>query len=299
MRRIPRFPLALAAIYANSLHAGLFDRNATRVIVDAYATEEYRARKAAPDAPEFETYHFLKGEFHSGNIRDKSLPSVPFRDVVETLAKELRKQNYFPEENPRRGDLLIVINWGSTEIDNFDELLGDFLAEAEAAEAEQTDSVDELALEEEQVESLNETDPSAPDRPLEQGEYDMMNNDRVNAAILGFNRTLDHKTMMPSEEIELREALKEERYFIVLKAYDYAHFLKTKEMKFLWSTRFSLPSTGTNFEDAYFALARGAAPYYGTHLDDLARTKTHLGKGTATVGELEVISIEEESASDE
>ncbi len=105
---------------------------------------------------------------------------------------------------------------------------------------------------------------------------------------------------MPQDEYELRDMLKDERYFIVLMAYDWQKLRTEKEYELVWSTRFSLDAIGTNFREAHFALSRGAANYIGTNLDgDLGKTKTHLGPGDIEFGTIEVIETVEDTSSRE
>lgn len=94
---------------------------------------------------------------------------------------------------------------------------------------------------------------------------------------------------MPGQYQDYMELLKEERYFIVLIAYDWQTLYTHKKKKLEFVTRFSLRSPSTNFEEAVPALSRAAIPHIGTNLDDLATIKTQLGWGKATVGELEVV----------
>lgn len=91
--------------------------------------------------------------------------------------------------------------------------------------------------------------------------------------------------------------LEDERYFIVLMAYDWPKLRQEKEYELIWSTRFSLDAIGTNFRDAHLALSRGAANYFGTNLDgELGKTKTHLGEGKVELGDVQVVDTVEEGA---
>ena len=99
---------------------------------------------------------------------------------------------------------------------------------------------------------------------------------------------------MAQDEYELQEMLREERYFLVLMAFDWQLLRKTGEKKLLWSTRFSLDAVKTNFKDAHFALSRGAANYFGTNLDRMAKATTDLGPGEVKTGELKVVETLEE-----
>jgi hypothetical protein len=82
-------------------------------------------------------------------------------------------------------------------------------------------------------------------------------------------------------------------------AYDYEKLRSENERELLWTTRFSVPSIGTNFEDAYPALARAASAYYGTSLEKYAKTSTHFGTGTVDIGTLETVGVEEDASANQ
>ncbi|MCH2388119.1 MAG: hypothetical protein MK240_07925, partial [Opitutales bacterium] len=112
---------------------------------------------------------------------------------------------------------------------------------------------------------------------------------------LGIGRALNRKNINQTEEFDLRVELEDERYFIIMMAYDYEKLRENKEKELLWTTRFSVPAIGTNFVDAYPALARAAREYYGTSLENYAKSRTHFGTGTVDIGDLETVGIEGET----
>lgn len=92
---------------------------------------------------------------------------------------------------------------------------------------------------------------------------------------------------MLQDELELQEMLRSERYFLILMTFDWQKMQKTGEKKLVWSTRFSMDAIGVGFDDAHFALSRGAANYFGTSLDGkLCKTKTFVGPGKVGPGEV-------------
>ena len=273
------------------LSVSLQAKKNARVLVDSYARSEYVESKVIDGEAQRETYHFFKGRHFGGNIRDKSLDDVPFEDVAQSLAKEMRARNYYPEQDPIKGDFLIVVHWGVTGIEeSFDEL---FLNEpggfggADGGTVVDTSTGETMSdFSQDYSNDYQSYDSAGPSR-----------SDKDNAALIGFDRALRRKGLMPQDEYELRSMLKDERYFIVLMAYDWQKLRTEKEYELVWSTRFSLDAIGTNFREAHFALSRGAANYIGTNLDGkLGKTKTHLGTGDVNVGDLEVVeALSEES----
>src|SRR6185312_13434175 len=107
----------LLACPALALAALLFVPAAGRaedwVTVHAWAHPEYLARRAAHPEKK-ETYVVAKGEYFAGGTRDPTIEKASFEGLVQKLAPDLAKQNYFPTRQVQDADLLIVIHWGTT-----------------------------------------------------------------------------------------------------------------------------------------------------------------------------------------
>lgn len=261
-----------------------------RVLVDSYAKSDYEKEKVVDGEARYETYHFFKGRHFGGNIRDTSLRDVPFEEVVQTLANEMRTRNYYPERVAEQGDFLIVVHWGVTGIEEpLDELFLNEPGDAGVGSADVMLDSSSDGGSQDFSDDFQSFDSGGPSRA-----------DKNNASLIGFDRALNRRGLMPQDEYELRDMLKDERYFIVLMAYDWQKLRTEKEYELVWSTRFSLDAIGTNFREAHFALSRGAANYIGTNLDgDLGKTKTHLGPGDIEFGTIEVIETVEDTSSRE
>ncbi|MGK0237738.1 MAG: hypothetical protein ACI92G_001198 [Candidatus Pelagisphaera sp.] len=245
----------------------------TRVLVDSFAEKSYLKKKDAGESVRRETYHMVEGKSHGGVIRDSSLREVPFIEVAEGLARELETRNYYPAQAKEAGDFVIIVHRGITRIEaDWDEL---FPVDDSEEAAEESDDEEEEEL----------TNPETYLR-----EEGFSNAEQDNAQLIGFDRALKRRGLMPQDELELQEMLRSERYFLVLMAFDWQKIQKTGEKKLLWSTRFSMDAIGVGFDDAHFALSRGAANYFGTNLDGkLGKTKTFVGPGDVVTGDLEVI----------
>lgn len=249
-----------------------------RVLVDSFAETDYLKAKETDEGLIPETYHLVQGKRIGGYINDKSLEDVPFMEVAQNLAQQLRSRDYYPAQAKEDGDLLIIVNWGVTQIQaDFDELFP-------------TD--DEEAATEEDSESDSFLD-GAPGSILEEGGYSYR--EQSNAALIGFDRALRRKDLGTQDQFELQEMLQNERYFMILSAFDWQLLRKTGEKKLLWSTRFSLDAVKQGFDEAHYALSRGAANYFGTNLDGkLGKVNTHVGPGEVETGELKVIETVDE-----
>ena len=265
-----------------------FLNNSARVIVDSVASPAYEAIQAARGPDDIETYQLMKGQFFGGQIKDKSLERVEFQDVVDTLAKQLAKRNYFPHKDLKKGDLFLVVHYGVTSVDeDWEDLMG-------------------ITSQEEQDAVYGNTAGTEDSETGETGigfepYYDSMPSNNYgrehNARLLGFDRELSKNNITYSEELELRSILEEERYFIIVMAYDYAEIRTTGKFMLQWSTRFSVRSPGTNFEEAHFALSRAAAPYFGTNQDDLTTVRTPWRETSVDIGEAQVVETDVETDS--
>lgn len=269
--------LLLAVAFTSLAHSQLFSRKNARVLTNAWASPEFEEKRMGDDGPIPMTYHFFEGKYHGGNIRDKSLETFPLQQIVETLAADMKAQNFFPAPSTEEGDLLILVQWGVTEIeDDWSEM---FPEDSSDVDAEIGDDGVEIESSSDGYEFYGNN----------------MSQTRRNAVLTGIDKALYKKGLTPSEEYDLRALLDEERYFIVLVAFDWQLLLKEKKKEVQFITRFSLPSIGTNFTNAVPSLSRAAIPHIGTNLDDLNKTKTQLGWGKGTVGELEVIGEVDEA----
>lgn len=270
--------------------SSVFAKKTARVLVDSYAREGYEESKVVDGESRHETYHFFKGRHFGGNMRDPSLREVSFEDMAVALAEEMKARNYYSVMEQEKGDFLIVVHWGVTGIEeSLDELMmndvggfgnpdGGTVVDPSSGEVTSDFSQD----------YSNDFESYDSARPGQ--------SEKNNASLIGFDRALGRKGLTSQDDYELRSMLEDERYFIVLMAYDWQKMRLEKTFDLVWSTRFSLGAIGTNFRDAHFALSRGAANYIGTNLDgDLGKTKTHLGTGDVELGDLEVVETVKES----
>jgi hypothetical protein len=277
--------IMLVAVGAFTPSIGLsinFFSNSARVSVDSEASAEYQKIQAERTPGDIETIHFMEGQYFGGISKDNSLERVSFQEIVEGLAPNLAKQNYLPGDDIRTGDLLLVVHYGVAAVDTpWDELMG--ITSQEEEEMLYGSTTSSASYETGGVELG--VDVNYDSRPSNQTP-----GAGSNAKLLGYDRQLQKKNLTNSEEFDLRTDLEEDRYFIIVMAYDCQKLINQNEFSLQWSTRFSVRSPGTNFEEAHFALGRAAAPFFGKNLDDLERARVPFGKDAdVSIGELEVV----------
>ena len=93
-----------------------------------------------------------------------------------------------------------------------------------------------------------------------------------------------------TEEYELKTMLDEERYFVILMAYDYPLF-KQGEIKLHWTTRYSIRALGQSSEDAIQGMNIVASDYFGKSIGGLTKKRV-TDKSRVEMGDIEVINQE-------
>jgi hypothetical protein len=237
-----------------------------------------------------ETYIFMEGKYMGGAAADASERKVTFTDITQLLAVSLTKQNYFPTKDAAAANLLIRIYWGTTLIYE-DPQRDQNIAAVNAALSGMQQAVADGGV----------ADPGEMKSALAQQDVAQGGVEGAmarNAALLGYRRSLDKegRRMVASiEEQTMRMELSEDRYFVVLMAYDYQYMKKEKKPKLLWVTRLSMRGPGNNFLEAFPALTMAGAQVYGQDLVGMKRVKvSELPSGNVKLGELQVLGTVED-----
>ncbi len=235
-----------------------------------------------------ESYVVAEGSFFGGSTRDAGLEKVPFTEVVATVGRSLARQNYFPARDPKLSDLLILVYWGTTTVEEDPnkqlntEMLNGAVAGYNAAVAAA-------------AEGGPPPDPGPLNQILSERDNDVTSANAVaayNAKLLGYATTLRKKeddVNVSTQERTLREDLAEERYFIVLLAYDYKALMQDHVRRLRWTTRMSVSASGVNFRASLVAMNQMAANYFGKQLDDLQRAPVSTKEGKVEIGEMKVV----------
>jgi hypothetical protein len=250
------------------------------VAVSSTASVDYVQSKSVPGAPKPETYLFFQGKFYGGTTRDPDLEHAQFGEIAKTLGENMVHQNYFPSKDPKEADLLIAVHWGTTTIyenpnaqDDL-ERLNTLLAKYNAA-----------------IAAGKHPDPSALNQAQAVADAEQAQIRRsigINAELLGYRQEIakdqQQATAASSEVGNLFADLAEERYFVILMAYDFHSMKKGSTPKLLWSTRFSIRAAGNSFTGALPVMSKVAANYFGRAIDGLKLEKPGAPEGKVDVG---------------
>jgi hypothetical protein len=270
---------------------GLLPAADASITASATAGSDYVRGRDDKGAVQPETYVFAEGRFFSGTTQDGSLARMKFPDITKTLAVSLAKQNYFPAANIESAQLVIMVHWGTTEI--YEDPMRDINLQA---------AQDALSTFNAAQEAGGMADPTALNQAtsaLNMGQQSQMAAINRNAVLLGYARSLERERremLTTNAEITMANELSEERYFVILMAYDNQVRLKDKKSKPLWITRLSVRSPGNNFTEALPALAKVGSEIFGQQHDDLVRVRTPLRRGSVKLGELEVLGTAPEKS---
>lgn len=271
------------------------------VTVRAVADSAYAKRRAAASPPKVETYVFAKGQYFPGITYDRTLDRMPFEWIAKSLAPDLQRQNFQPTKDIAKADLVIVVHWGVTlpndrgaELMALDpDILRGAANEIEVARATEADdplgnasALGAVAAAEAayrfttfSVASLYETDRSRS---------------FSNAELLGFSSALgeeENKLFESAMARTLRSMVDEERYFIILEAYDGPRLRDGKKYR-VWHSRLSIRAAGVNFRIALDRMSAAGAQSFGTRSEGLTFEYPTARQGTVEVGEIRVIGSE-------
>jgi hypothetical protein len=291
-----RFGLVLGGCLFACLaaRAGLKDD----VAVSSVASGEFIRPTDSEGKPLPCSYVFSEGKYLSGGAKDVHLEKSKFMDIAKGLAVSLSKQNFWPATPPDKANLLLVVHWGSTfvmqdpskdlAIERMNQALGEYNQAIEASKLNPTDS--------------GMADPGDLNWKADQFAFGQDIRSQAvaqNAVLLGYASTLRKlgvsNLRLTQKAQELREELSEERYFVVVMAYDYQLF-KQKKSKLLWVSRMSVSTVGNNFPQAVSMMSEAGAAVFGQSTNGLAYVPTKIRNGEVSIGKPIAIEVEEDKS---
>ena len=196
---------------------------------------------------------------------DASVDSTTFVEIAGIIEQALSPRNYVPTSNPKNAKLLIVVFWGRTAGTNS-------FSSAKGAPG------------------LGNKDGAA---------RDVVN--QRNAALLGFQNEGhlfdsgfdDTSNMMSNIRRQVHsaalDALEDDRYIVILEAFDFQKIWKEKKPVRLWETRFSLSQRHDNFRAVLPRMAQAAEQMFGT--DSQGISYKGVPEGRVEIGPLKDVGV--------
>lgn len=202
------------------------------VIVYSRVTDDGR-KLAAPTADHPVYYLLVSGGFNEAGQTVRGECSPPLAVVEKLVRDALGAQGYTAasKQSPRI-DLFIVFNWGYLNpvvVSTFEE---------------------------------GRVDPDNPSAQPPLIEHREILNDQQMLGLLGV-AALDNRHFSTDDEVrQIAQAAGEDRYFVVLSAYDFSA-ITHNERKLVWRAMMSLASAGTDLTESLPALVKAGAPFFG------------------------------------
>ncbi len=279
------------------------------VAVSSRLSDDYVRNKLPDGSFEAENYTFGEGGHWGGAIHDDSIDKLKFMQVARTIAPPLAARKYLPARDPAKTKLLIMVYWGTTlgtngtedsvAAQNLSHGMQHLRTAQDAAKAMlkntsvRPSGTDRVMALTEQQQALAELDNALVVSYAEEHDRDRTN--LMNARMLGYNASgmigTDYGqwlefTALHSRSQDLITEIEDNRYFVVLMAYDFQVLLKEKKHKLLWETRYSIRQRGNQFDRQLAAMTEYASKYFGEDTHGLLRKP--LPEGHVTLGKLEV-----------
>ncbi len=272
-------------------------KKANRVAVRAEARKEYILTRALDESAKVQTYHMIKGNYFGGNVDDPGLEETTFPEIADHISLNLRRQKYFPEEDPAAGDLLIMVHYGASfYIDD----------PRDGNEFDLDYNLSSVSTTWGEIYDYNLTGKANPNfyglvLPSERryvikglvlpSQRRYVTESYVRAKILGMYEVFS--STANDYEAHIQSGLASEgRYFFVLTAFDLP-LLRKGEKKVMWSTRYSIRSIGQPYQQAIKELNLVASHYFGKNMKGLI-SKRATDKSIVEFGEIEVLDPEVE-----
>jgi hypothetical protein len=285
MRAIYIVVICLLVTFQGTAHAAEGGDGITAVA--SRASKDY-VRARLPDGSfQPENYAFGEGGNWGGELNDVTMDKLSFLDVAHAIAASLANQKYLPTKDPTKTKLLIMVYWGTTAVpmsSETDPLYNGY---------QQSLSEYNILLSEAKNSRFGGALMDEADGILTSGLHELSianhNRDLIdfkNAAMLGYDydglvgtdygKYIEHTALGRTQKDEVDE-IEQNRYFVVLMAYDFQILWKQKKHKLLWETRFSIREANHQFDRDLPSMAQYASQYFGQDSHGLVRKAVQLG----------------------
>ena len=261
--------------------------------VSSSASADYIRTRLPDGSFQPEGYVFGKGGYAGGDRTDKSIDKMGFLEIAHTIAGPLARQKYLPSTQPAATRLIIMVYWGTTRAPE----------NASGSQAYQNLEAAHASVGQLPTNSMGQS--QVPTNPAQLAKFEAEsaalmavlaenrmrdNADRRTAMLLGYNswwnETIDAPKGSPLDlhKRDMMAELEEDRYYVILMAYDFQLLWKEKKHKLLWETRFSVSEHHREFDKDLGAMTQFASQYFGRDSNGL--THGQLPEGNVEIGEI-------------
>ena len=319
MASLLRSCLALVVL----LGAAGIGRAATPVVtaVSSKISRTYKRAKLPDGSYKRELYVIANGRYAPGAARNESIDNVKFPQIAALVAQYLARKNYYLAPKAEDADFLLLVTWGTTipftdlnrtgnlsslssaagdsksAMNNLKSALaasnlpqgqgstvGEAVRTAESEAFRANDALDSMLLQ-------NQVSESARNRALEQ-----------DARLLGYFEEMDDRNDVSrlagagAGYDDLVIDLESARYYVIITALDFKTLVNENKQVPLWTTRVSIDSRRTRFDDALETMVASAGQRFGENSNGLERKPQ---EGSVTLGELKLLGVSHDAKSAE
>lgn len=254
--------LGAAFAFAAPLRAAPANTITGITAVSSKVFNDYARAKLADGSPKPETYAFgsggliasgAKGDETPGAMRDNTIDNLGFDVIARAMEAPLSGQGYSISKDPDATDLLIMVFWGTT-VGGYHEKKGKFRDLLDIKNAE------------------------------------LLGFDREGTFSQGFGNNI-RSNIQKQVHSQMMDALEVNRYFVILRAFDFQSSWKQKKTRLLWETRFSINQRRNAFDEALPLMAQYASQCFGQDSGGLLMARVKDGKvvvgDITSLGEIE------------
>lgn len=264
-----------------------------------------------------EYYALTKGVYVPGIAPDRSIDAVRYPQIAKLVAQFLALQDYYPAPDAKSADLLLAITWGTTVPFNdsayragTDSFYSAANTLAVANQSPRLTAPGKQSLSVEGIQSPESTVRDAAEDAFAGQLFQMVmfedarrEANQRNARLLGYVDEINRREN-PSKFAGAGDAyhdliadLENERYYVIVAAYDFRSAARGEKPKLLWSTRVSVQAQGNRFNETLAAMLNRASQYFGRDSHRLVRQYEPNAK--VTLGELQLVGYEPPSGAEE
>jgi len=276
--------------------------NSVATAVSARVGNGYKRTRLADGSFKREYYAIGNGGQAAGTTSDATVDRVKYPEVAAIAMRLLAGQNYHYAKTADEATLLLVLQWGATisynreNYDNKVKMASRYLH----GDGSGGWSLPSTAL-------TGEGGTSDDSGEAETSMYILLDEQRArdqinlpNARLLGYLDEINDADGIqrfagggPRFD-DLIADIEEQRYYIIISAYDFADLVKRDKRKLLWTTRVSVRSPGNRFDDSAAAMLKSASKYFGQDSGRLIRREET--KGTVEFGDVKFLGEAKEPA---
>jgi hypothetical protein len=283
MKKLPHTLLSVAALLllASSLSART---ESLTVSVRGQKAPDYQRVKLPNGTYKAERYVISNGGRFPGTTTDASMEKVGYPEVAGIVARHLATQQYYLAQKAKDADLLIAIYWGTTiPFNNSRYNTATDQLSTVAKDLKMDTIASRISLETGEIAPggggntggvVNNSTEMMANLEMAMARVEMENRERDaanagNAQLLGYLDDInDRRDITAWADVgdlqhDLVADVEEQRYYIVVRAYDFKALQRDGKQLVRWTTRISIGAQGQGFDERFAQMVAAAGNAFG------------------------------------